>query len=243
MRVGLVGCVKSKQEVAAPAGDLYTSPLFLGRRAAVEASCDRWFILSAQHGLLDPAEVLEPYDLTLSSLPVAERRRWSTNVVAALRDELGDLSQHAFEVHAGAAYTGHGLVDELRRARAVVKLPLAGLSLGQQLAHYADRKPGARASRRDTLAQGASSGPSLSPPRARYEALYRHLSGISEDVVTLSFAEVEAILGHTLPPSASRYRAWWSNGSHSHSRAWLDAGYEVDDVHRGSGTVRFRRTR
>jgi hypothetical protein len=108
MRVGLVGCVKSKQEVAAPAGDLYTSPLFLGRRAAVEASCDRWFILSAQHGLLDPAEVLEPYDLTLSSLPVAERRRWSTNVVAALRDELGDLSQHAFEVHAGAAYTGHG---------------------------------------------------------------------------------------------------------------------------------------
>ena len=57
MRVGLVGCVKKKGSSPAPAGDLYISPLFIGRRRFVEASCDRWFILSALHGLLDPDQV------------------------------------------------------------------------------------------------------------------------------------------------------------------------------------------
>jgi hypothetical protein len=62
MRVGLVGCVKSKQSQAAPARELYVSPLFRGRRAWVERTCDRWFILSAKHGLVEPDRVLAPYD-------------------------------------------------------------------------------------------------------------------------------------------------------------------------------------
>jgi hypothetical protein len=51
--------------MAAPAGDLYVSSLFMGRRRFVEASCDRWFILSALHGGVDPDEVIEPYDESL----------------------------------------------------------------------------------------------------------------------------------------------------------------------------------
>ena len=62
MRIGLVGCVKKKGPVAAPAEELYVSPLFVGRRRFVESTCDRWFILSALHGLVDPHEVIEPYD-------------------------------------------------------------------------------------------------------------------------------------------------------------------------------------
>jgi hypothetical protein len=50
MRIGLVGCVKGKRSRPAPARELYTSALFLGRRAFVEATCERWFILSAKHG-------------------------------------------------------------------------------------------------------------------------------------------------------------------------------------------------
>jgi hypothetical protein len=41
-RVGLVGCVKSKQPRRARAADLYTSALFRGRRSFVESTCDRW---------------------------------------------------------------------------------------------------------------------------------------------------------------------------------------------------------
>jgi hypothetical protein len=65
-RIGLVGCVKTKRSFASPGKDLYASPLFRGRRRYVEASCDRWFVLSALHGLVAPDEVLEPYDVTLS---------------------------------------------------------------------------------------------------------------------------------------------------------------------------------
>jgi len=42
-RIGLVGCVKSKLDHVAPAGELYTSDLFLGRKAYVERSCGRTF--------------------------------------------------------------------------------------------------------------------------------------------------------------------------------------------------------
>jgi hypothetical protein len=70
VRIGLVGCVKTKLTHRASAEDLYTSPLFVGRRRYVEGSCDRWFILSAEHGLVTSARELEPYDETLVGKPI-----------------------------------------------------------------------------------------------------------------------------------------------------------------------------
>ena len=105
MRVGLVGCVKSKRSWAAPARELYRSPLFRGRLAWVERSCDRWFVLSAKHGLVEPDQVLDPYDLTLADLSRASRRTWSSQVVRALEQALGDLSGVAMELHAGMTYS------------------------------------------------------------------------------------------------------------------------------------------
>lgn len=32
------------------------------------AHCDQWAILSAKHGLIDPDKVIEPYDVTLSTM-------------------------------------------------------------------------------------------------------------------------------------------------------------------------------
>jgi hypothetical protein len=136
MRVGLVGCVKSKQAGAAPARELYTSPLFRGRRAWVERSCDSWFILSAKHGLVEPDRVLSPYDETLTDLPRAARRAWSVGVLQALKQALGDVSGVVIELHAGSAYLNHGLVAGLRERGAVLERPVQGLSLGQQLAFY-----------------------------------------------------------------------------------------------------------
>ena len=52
IRVALVSCVKSKQDSPAPAGDLYTSPLFRSFRRYAEANADVWYVLSAEHGLL-----------------------------------------------------------------------------------------------------------------------------------------------------------------------------------------------
>jgi hypothetical protein len=60
-RIGLVGCVKDKAQVALPARDLYRSTLFAGRRRFVGRTCDDWWILSAEHGLVHPDDVLEPH--------------------------------------------------------------------------------------------------------------------------------------------------------------------------------------
>ena len=137
-RVGLVGCVKSKRAIPAPARDLYTSALFKGRRRYVEASCDRWFVLSAEHGLVAPDRVLAPYDVTLKGASVGRKREWTTQVIGRLLSELGDFGDRVFEVHAGADYLAGGLVEQLRSRGAAVELPTQGLSMGRQLAFYRD---------------------------------------------------------------------------------------------------------
>lgn len=140
MRVGLVSCVKSKLDHPAPARDLYVSPLFRGARHAAERSCDRWFILSALHGLVPPDRVLEPYEKALANASVAERRAWSERVLGELNATLGASMRGAvFEIHAGTAYEAFGLSAGLRRSGATVELPLAGLRQGERLRWYAQR--------------------------------------------------------------------------------------------------------
>jgi hypothetical protein len=140
-RIGLVGCVKMKRNHPTPGGDLYTSPLFVGRRRWVLQTCDRWFILSAKHGLVSPEQVLDPYDETLTNKSVADRRAWGQSVIANLRSQLGDLGDYLFEIHAGATYRDFGLRDGLVRAGAVVEIPAEGLAQGKQLALYRDGPP------------------------------------------------------------------------------------------------------
>src|SRR5688500_17977583 len=108
VRIGLVGCVKGKGPLPAPAADLYVSPLFLGRRRFVEQSCDRWFILSALHGLVGPDEVVAPYDCSLLGSSAADRRAWTQRILSSIDEVLGDVGGVMFEVHAGAAYRDHG---------------------------------------------------------------------------------------------------------------------------------------
>jgi hypothetical protein len=121
MRVGLVGCVKGKAKTGRAAEDLYTSTLFRGRRAYVEHSCDRWFILSALHGLVNPVAWLQPYDKSLDSASRAERREWSARVLKELACQVRNLALHSFEIHAGAPYRDFGLVGGLQAAGAIVE--------------------------------------------------------------------------------------------------------------------------
>jgi len=147
-RVGLVGCVRQQAARRAVAQDLFVSPLFRGRRAYVERTCGRWYVLSALHGLVAPGEELAPYDLKLKSLSQAERRAWSERVLTQLEAELGAVDGLAFEIHAGASYTNEGLVRGLRARAAAVELPAAGLGEAQELAFYHEANkaaPGAAA--------------------------------------------------------------------------------------------------
>lgn len=137
MRIGLVGCTKSKLPHRSKAEELYSpSAMFRGRRAYVQRSCDRWFILSAAHGILSPSDELEPYDVTLVGKPLAVKRQWSRRVFGELRQVIGDLADATFEIHAGKDYWGFGLADSLRAAGATVEIPTKGMPQGKQRRFY-----------------------------------------------------------------------------------------------------------
>ena len=137
-RIGLVGCVKSKASGPQPAKELYVSILFKGRRTYVERTCDEWWILSALHGLVDPEDVVAPYDLALSDLRRSERRAWSQVVLQAIDQRIRPVVGDTFELHAGADYRHFGLEGGLRSRGLVVANPTEGLRMGAQLSFYAE---------------------------------------------------------------------------------------------------------
>lgn len=244
-RVGLVGCVKSKRPSAA-ARDLYVSPLFVGRRLVVESTCDLWFILSALHGLVDPAETVEPYDETLVGASMTRKRGWSRRVLEQLDDRLGDVDGVTFEIHAGNDYCDFGLVEGLLERRASVERPAQGLTLGQQLAFYAsgDRPhPRPAPSRSVTASDGHTR--EVAPgggPRGKYQPLFDALASSPDDRHEMSFEEIEDLLDAALPTSARAHRPWWANDpSHSHAHAWLAAGFATSRVDLAREQVTFIR--
>ena len=81
--------------------------------------------------------------------------------------------------------------------------------------------------------------------RGKYEPLYAYLCGLNGALWRASFAEVEGVLGSSLPSSAYRHSAWWANqrdGNHSHALAWLTAGYQTSSVNLGAETLTFQRS-
>lgn len=135
--LALVSCVKSKLPAAAPARQLYTSPLFVGVRDYVEAHQCPWYILSALHGLVHPDQVVAPYERTLKGMDAADRRAWAAGVL----DQLLPIAQGYRRVifFAGASYREF-LVEPLRKAGHEVSIPLRRLRQGEQLAWLSQRR-------------------------------------------------------------------------------------------------------
>jgi len=234
MRTGLVGCVKEKAQWPCAARDLYTSALFRGRRRFVEKTCDRWFILSAKHGLVDPYQTLDYYDETLAGTSRAARRSWSEQVLRELAEQVDPLQGQTLEVHAGMDYRDYGLIEGLRAAGASVLVPAVGLTLGLQLAFYSDPQKGRSVSQRD--AEPVAARPEALVPQ---EGLPAFLTSVRSPI-TLRFTDVERILGRPLPPSARRHRAWWADSrSQTLARQWLAIGWRADEVDLAQQWVRL----
>ena len=131
----LVGCVKTKADQPRPAREFYQSPLFQKRRRYAETCGHHWYVLSAEHGLVHPDALLEPYDVALAEQSDDYRQAWAGWVAAKLRRVEGSLHGRRIEIHAGQAYAAP-LLPLLRAAGAHVAQPLAGLRQGQHLAWY-----------------------------------------------------------------------------------------------------------
>lgn len=225
----LIGCVKRKLPTAAPARELYVSPLFRKGRAYAEHAEVSWFILSAQHGLVAPDDELEPYDLRLGATSRQYRREWGGRVVAALREALGSIDGLSIEIHAGSAYVD-AIREDLRSGGATVVEPLAGLALGPRLAWYGDHpittsSPMPLPDVDDLIARLLRAGEAISPEEflATGAALFRSPGLYSWCVDATGAADLTTGLRHPVDPGliyAGLAGATRSGGRKSKNTLW-----------------------
>ena len=131
--IGLISCVSLKQKQESKAIDLYISPLFIKSKEYALKRLDRFFILSAKHGLLSPEEKISPYDLTLKNMDKNERMKWSNNVYKNLITKINKKDSLVFL--AGENYREY-LEPKLKADGFNVASPLYKMSIGEQLQWY-----------------------------------------------------------------------------------------------------------
>lgn len=124
----LVGCAKSKEDKPTEAKNLYTSSYFK-KKYTVAETIGTPRILSAQHGIVKPDTVLEPYDTSIYDLTANEKREWGDRVVRTLKKGASSTNNPVIAL-AGKAYS-----RPLRsRLNTPLYEPFAGTSgIGDQL--------------------------------------------------------------------------------------------------------------
>jgi len=129
-RIALVGCSSQKASKRCAARNMYTSQLFRAARAYAEATCDRWWILSARFGLLNPAAVIDPYDQVLTRRTAAA---WGHHVGLALELAVPFPSLRDVElvVLAGGLYAD--AIEPVEDRDFNWSEPLRGLGIGERL--------------------------------------------------------------------------------------------------------------
>lgn len=126
----LVECVKTKRKERSKAEDLYASSLFHGYRQFAREYCRKWYILSAEYGLLEPDRMIDPYNKTLNTMPSAERKQWALSVFRDLTDR--SRKNDSIAIFAGKSYRQY-LVPLLSQEGYKTLVPMEGKSIGVQL--------------------------------------------------------------------------------------------------------------
>jgi hypothetical protein len=259
--VVLIGCVRAKKAVASAASELFAGPLFEWRRRYAVGSGRPWYILSAKFGLLDPGDVIGPYDVYLADQSPGYRKAWGEFVAAQLEQQEHALRGRRIEVHAGAAY-----VDPLRGPLAVrgavLAVPLAHLRQGEQLAWYGRRPAGASAEPRSPVPAN-STGPveisayhlaRLLSDRSRALSPQELLGGGRQDLMVPGLyswwvddqgaADLSRGLGHPVPGgliyAGQAGATRWPSGKRSQNTLWG----RITGMHLGGAAEfsTFRRT-
>lgn len=129
-RIGFVACSKTKGDRPMAAAALYQSALFRKSLLAALDACDRVYILSAKHGVISCGEIIEPYDVTLKTMPRKDREAWGVRVQPQLAPILH--ARDAAVLYCGEEYLAP-LRDYFLQSNVTVEMPLGSLSLGMRL--------------------------------------------------------------------------------------------------------------
>jgi len=109
-------------EAPGPVAGLFRSAGFARARDRAAGSGSPWFVLSAKHGLLDPDDVVGPFELRLGDRSPAFRTAWGEWVVAQLAERV-PLEGAVVEVHGGVDFA-QPLRHPLARRGAALEIPL-----------------------------------------------------------------------------------------------------------------------
>lgn len=125
-KIVLISCVSKKQDKTCMAKDLYVSALFKKSWAyANKLTPDKIYILSAKHYLLEPTDLIGPYNVTLNKFSAAERKAWAHEVLKEMKEAGLDLKEDQFTILAGKNYYKYIVgKDGIRQ----YTLPLKGLN-------------------------------------------------------------------------------------------------------------------
>lgn len=95
MNACLVSCSNKKHTHTMKAKDIYSKSALFRRSSAYANSglFDKWFILSAKHGLLLPEAEIAPYDLYLGDYNKDQRIVWGAGAFIKLRSLVPDGSK------------------------------------------------------------------------------------------------------------------------------------------------------
>jgi hypothetical protein len=83
------------------------------------------------HGLIAPAQIIDPYEMTLNRMSRQDRGEWARRVLDRLLPRARDFEKVVF--FAGVRYREH-LIGPIRQSGLPVEVPMEGLSQGRQLA-------------------------------------------------------------------------------------------------------------
>ena len=80
----------------------------------------------------------------------------------------------------------------------------------------------------------------LNKVSSKYRSLAEYLLSSNETTVTLTYSQIESILGFALPDTARKFKqSYWANTeTHSYSSSWMSVGYSAR-VNVNTNTVTF----
>lgn len=131
-KIALIGCTSRKQDYKCPAIEMYTKSNYFNLKLdyCKKINVDKIYILSAKYGLLEPEEIIEPYNVHLKETSKDYRLTWSENVLKDLKDKT-DLESDEFIILAGNDYMKY-LLEHIPNHYNPVK----GLGIGQQMKFF-----------------------------------------------------------------------------------------------------------
>ena len=127
-KVVLISCTKEKRGYPCEAYKLYDeSSLFKKSYAYAHMISSEVYIISAKYGLVPEYKMIAPYDETLNTKGVEERKEWGRRTAAQIKDRF-DVENTEFVLLAGSRYC-EPLIPYLK----YFSMPLEGMPLGKRM--------------------------------------------------------------------------------------------------------------